>query len=167
MDAYALSVYHVVLITSLFLIVLLLFYLASVAWHRRRHTELQRKQFLYEISLLEKERARVAGDLHDELAPLLSLAKFQIDNVPGLAPAALAKASQHLTTVMLRLGEIAGNLNAHKLVRKGLAFALQDYLLEVESLSTLKTRFRYEVLHEVPADTAFIFTGLRRRLCRT
>lgn len=154
MDAYEVSIYHGVVIAGLFITGLLVFYLVSVIQHHRRHTELQRKYFLQEINILEKERTRIAGDLHDELAPLLSLAKFQVDNTPSSDPSSLAKASKHLTTLMLRLGEIAANLNANKLVGKGLCFALRNFLLEIESVSHLKVDFNFDVKHDVPPSMA-------------
>ncbi|RYZ48691.1 MAG: hypothetical protein EOP49_18000 [Sphingobacteriales bacterium] len=88
--------------------------------------------------------------LHDELAPLLLLVKYQVDHAVPAHREPLEKASQQLTTVMLRLSEIASDLNAHKLVKKGLRFALEDFLLEVEDLSQLKTKLVYDVCREEP-----------------
>jgi two-component system, NarL family, sensor kinase len=164
MDAYEISIYTAFLIAGLFVTGLLGLYLVSVIRHQKQHAELQRHYFLQEITVLEKERTRVARDLHDELAPLLSLAKYQVDNSAQQESLLLEKASQNLLKVMLRLGEIAANLNADKLVQKGLCFALKDFLLEVESISRLQIEFTYDVQRPVPAATAIHFYRMAQEI---
>ena len=153
MDALETSLYTAVLITGVVFICLTVFFAFSAIWHQRKHIRIQRQNFLDEISLLEKERNRVACDLHDELAPVLSLARFQVLSLASELPQegdALQNVGLKLERVMLRLGEIAHNLNASTLVRKGLEFALSDFLLEIESLGTLRVSFVYDVAHDVP-----------------
>ena len=155
MDAHETSLYTAVLIAGLVIICLTVYFALSVIWHHRKHSRLQRQNFFDEISLLEKERTRVARDLHDELAPLLSLTRFQIAGIKTRDAAEtepLQKANSNLERVMLRLGEIAVNLNASVLVRKGFRFALADFFLEVEALSPLKIQFLYDAVHEVPVE---------------
>lgn len=157
MDAHEISLYNGLLITGLFVIALTLCFAVVASRLQRKHIRLQRQNFLAEIGLLEKERRRVAGDLHDELAPRLSLTRFQLARLAAAGPAAEALVQQACTNlewVMLRMGEIAVNLNANVLHKKGFRFAVGDFLLELECLSTLKTQFSYAVTGDIPAETA-------------
>ncbi|GAA4736823.1 sensor histidine kinase [Flavisolibacter ginsenosidimutans] len=154
MDARETSLYIAILITGVAMVSLTLYFAASAIWHQRKHARIQRQNFLDEIGLLEKERARVARDLHDELAPLLSLTRFQLMSVrESNGDEVLQRASANLQRVMLRMGEIAVDLNAGALVQKGLRFALTDFFLELEGLSSLRIRFCYDVRREIPAQT--------------
>lgn len=156
MDAHETTLYSSVLIAGLGMLCLTLYFAFSAIWHQRKHIRLQRQNFLDEIGLLEKERTRIARDLHDELAPMLSIARFQLACFTGKDAAereALQKASEALERVMLRLGEIAVNLNANVLVKKGFRFALADFFLELECVSPLKIRFHYEVVRDIPLET--------------
>ncbi|MEI9912225.1 MAG: histidine kinase dimerization/phosphoacceptor domain-containing protein [Bacteroidota bacterium] len=53
------------------------YFTITIFRNQRRHYKALQARFLAEISLLEKERMRIAHDLHDELGPLLSVIRIQ------------------------------------------------------------------------------------------
>jgi len=57
---------------------ILLFFFILLKRQQRINMALQKQNLLHEMTSLEKDRARIAADLHDELGPLLSLAKMRI-----------------------------------------------------------------------------------------
>jgi len=95
---------------------------------------------LSEISTLEKERTRIATDLHDELGPVLSTIKFKIDSVQSSdaeETKQLEKASNQVDGLVSRLREIAADLIPASLLRKGLAPAVEEFAGEVSVSSSL------------------------------
>jgi signal transduction histidine kinase len=81
MDAHETSIFSAVLITSIVLGVVLMYFIVTIVRHQRRNIRLYKSKILAEITTLEKERARIASDLHDELGPILSAVKFKINSL--------------------------------------------------------------------------------------
>jgi len=132
---------------------IILFFAYSVFRHQRKRFELQRRSFLAEVAVLEKERTRIATDLHDELGPLLAIAKYQIDHIEDISEderAHLIKARSHIETVINRLGGIAVNLTPGTLVRKGLPDALKEFIEHYREVSGMNVRFQYQVNSPIP-----------------
>ncbi|HMG68059.1 MAG TPA: histidine kinase, partial [Chitinophagaceae bacterium] len=61
--------------------IIIAYFIISIIRQQRRNQQLQKISMLAEISAMEKERARIAADLHDDLGPILSVIQFQIDSV--------------------------------------------------------------------------------------
>jgi signal transduction histidine kinase len=92
--------------------------------------ELYRQSVLAEITAMEKERARIAADLHDELGPMLSAIKlkigsFELTDEDDKIEA--KKTDDHIDTLMKRMREISYDLIPNTLIRKGLVVALKEF----------------------------------------
>jgi len=77
--------------------VFLIFFIVTIIRHQQKNQALQKEKTNAEITTLEKERGRIASDLHDDLGPVLSAAKLLINNVDLETEEdrqALAKAAQ-------------------------------------------------------------------------
>jgi signal transduction histidine kinase len=97
-----------------------------------------------EIDTLENERRRIASDLHDELGPLLSAVKLQINNIEtatGEDQLLVAKSSGHIDSIIQKLREISNNLMPNTLLRKGLKNAVEELADTYKKLSALEIRF--------------------------
>jgi signal transduction histidine kinase len=151
MDSQEARIYTVVLIISVTLGVIIAYFIISIIRQQRRNLELQKASILAELSAMEKERARIAADLHDDLGPVLSVIKFQVDNVEdvkGEEKEQLAEASQHLDGLISRMREIANNLMPSALHRKGLITAIDEFISKASEAGKLQIHFRYpENLH--------------------
>src|SRR5438477_5729337 len=111
---------------------------------QRRNLELQKANALAEISAMEKERARIAADLHDALGPVLSVIKFRVDHVELLdkeEKAELAKASKQLDELIGHMREVANNLMPSALQRKGLIAAVEEFIQNVGKTNGLEIHF--------------------------
>lgn len=131
MDAQEARIYVAVIITGLVLGIIIIYFTLSVIRQQRRNLELQKANALAEISAMEKERARIAADLHDDLGPVLSVVKFQIDHVEQLQAdekLELVKASKQLDELITRMREVANDLMPSALHRKGLVSAVSEFV---------------------------------------
>jgi two-component system NarL family sensor kinase len=165
MDAYEATIYNAIIITVMVLGCIIIYFGVSVFRTQRKHIEIQRKNFLNEANLLEKERTRIARDLHDELGPLLSITRINLNNVPANTEQEarlLNKACNNINSLAERLGQIATNLTPSSLIKKGLHFALKDFIMDVEDVvrkdrtktEMLRFEFIYQVEAEISAETS-------------
>ena len=146
--------FNAIVITAIVLGVIITFFIISIIRQQRRNLELHRLNILAEITTLEKERTRIAADLHDELGPLLSAIKFKInsvDTVDAEDQFQLEKASTHIDDLITRLREIAGNLMPSVLLRKGLVAALHQFVDNV-ARSNLQITLNHPTLPDMAQE---------------
>jgi signal transduction histidine kinase len=157
MDAYETKLFIAILVAGALIVTMAFYFAFSAIRHQRRFVQLQRSYFLQELSLLENERRRIARDLHDELGPLLSVTKMLTSDlyVPREKDVHnLAKVNQHLEQIMHTLGEIFLNLTPAVLLKKGLDFALRDFIEDVEHASSIRIHYRYSVTTPIPSTVS-------------
>jgi signal transduction histidine kinase len=121
--------------------VIIVFFAVSIIRQQRRYIALQKANALAEITAMEKERARIAADLHDDLGPLLSVVKFRVDHVEVVQAdekLELDKASGQLDELIGRLREVANDLMPSILQRKGLFPAIEEYINNIQSTNALR-----------------------------
>jgi signal transduction histidine kinase len=145
MDAPATPLSNAIVITAIVIACLLLYFIGNMVSRQRKRLELQRRYFLDETALLEKERTRIARDIHDELGPLLTATRMQLQRLQQEAgeeqQAMFRKTEEQLAHLTRRLREIAANLTPAVLVRKGLKNAIHDFLERSEELSPIRFSF--------------------------
>jgi two-component system, NarL family, sensor kinase len=134
------------IILAAFIILALMagFFIYSVVRQQRRLSQWQQNRIAAEISTLEAERKRIAGDLHDELGPMLSAIKLQINHLePGSADeaAVLEKSSSQIDDIIARFREISYNLLPNTLVRKGFITATHEFIGKMKNLHALQIDF--------------------------
>ena len=141
MDAKETSLFTAILIVSLTVGTIIIFFIVSIIRQQRRNLALYRQSVLAEITAMEKERARIAADLHDELSPMLSAIKlkigsFELTDEDDKKEA--EKTNNHIDALMKRMREISYDLIPNTLIRKGLVTALKqftDFINEGDGLS--------------------------------
>lgn len=138
------KIFTLVLIIGLTLGVIIAYFFITLARHNRRTKKLQRSLMLAELAAMEKERARIATDLHDEVSPILSVVKFQVDSVEAVSAedrTQLQQASGFVDDMLQRIREISNNLMPSSLLKKGLVAALEEYFDKVEEATGLMIHF--------------------------
>lgn len=155
--------YYSALIIVFILVVILLLYA-----YKQRSKTLQQNNELYRLSLdqerqhvkiatltamldgQEKERGRIARDLHDGLGGLLSSTKISLSQVNAeVSPSqrdAIQKSLNQLDVAVEELRRVAHNLMPDLLNRYGLQEALQDYAIRMsnENLSVISQFLYYQ-----------------------
>lgn len=131
MDTQETTTYHAVLIAAVVIGTIILYFILSIIRHQRRHRLLYKATIEAEINTLEKERLRVAADLHDELGPILSAAKLKLSNIDALAPddeKMRTEAMQHIDSILQQVRCIANDLVPNTLLRNGPVPAIEEYI---------------------------------------
>lgn len=165
------KLFYTVIITSLLIAVIIVFFVVSVVRYHRRYIRLQKERIEAEILMQEQERKRVANDLHDSLGPLLSTVKLYLHSIAVSNQEdkeLLGKASNYIDETITSLREISYNLLPSGLSRKGLAETLKEYIHRITSRNVLKIDFTadenlninpkieihlFRILHEIIHNT--------------
>lgn len=155
MNTHETSLYGAILITAVTLGIIILFFFISIIRQQRRNLELQRQSILAEINAMERERTRIAADLHDDISPILSVIRFQINSLTVAGAddqAQIENASKHVDDLIHRLREISNNLMPASLLRKGLVVSIGEFLRNAGTIAKLKIQFRCSDGINVPQE---------------
>ncbi len=134
-------IYYTLLIGAGILAVILSFYTITVIRQHRKRVLSYKDKIITEIIVLEKERGRIAADLHDELSPLLSAIKLYLGCLETLLPQdieLIAKMENCIDISMQKMREISNNLMPILLQHKGLFPAIKELCLSVTSAGSIK-----------------------------
>ena len=99
---------------------------------------------MQKLQPLEKERARIASDLHDDLGPMLSAVKLLINNVELKSEPdkeTIAKANSYIDGILLQLRRISNDLVPQSLGRKGLVVAVDEFIRELNDKRSMQIDF--------------------------
>lgn len=142
------SLLNALLLTSVLLGAIIAFFFASIVRHQRHNLKLYKAKVKAEISTLEKERKRIAGDLHDELGPLLSAVKLQISSIDEddreTNEKLIDKSGKQIDEIIRKMKEISNNLLPNTLVRRGLEAAVNEFIEKMSEVHPLKINFKSE-----------------------
>jgi two-component system, NarL family, sensor kinase len=144
MDTQEATIFTAVVIASIILGIIISFFVLSIVQQQKRTNKLQQAKILAEISAMEKERERIAADLHDDIGPILSVVKLHIDDVHTTnteEEEQLKIAIKYIDDLATRIREISSDLMPNALIRKGLKTALVELKDRVERSSGLEILF--------------------------
>src|SRR4051812_32031607 len=113
MDAKETSFYTAVLIVSIVLGVIITYFIIAIIRQHRRSLNLYKKSIYTEITTLEKERTRMAADLHDEVGPVLSAVKLRLNSLDISNPedqGEVQKTNEQIDRLLSRMREISFDL---------------------------------------------------------
>lgn len=131
------SFYTAVTIITIILGIIIVYFIISMIRHQRRNVQNYKTKIKAEIDTLENERKRIASDIHDELGPILSAVRIQINHLetPTLTDAeTITKVNKYIDDVIAKTREISYNLLPNTLVRKGLEAAVNEYINKINHI---------------------------------
>jgi signal transduction histidine kinase len=99
---------------------------------------------LIEITTMERERSRIATDLHDDLGTVLSVVKFQVNSIDPSDhedQLLIENASRQIDESIVKLREIANNLMPSTLILKGLFSSIKQFIWSVEHIGSANIHF--------------------------
>ena len=151
------SLFVAILIACLIVLVLVVFFTATMIRYQRRNLSLYKEKLAAEITTLEKERTRMAEDLHDELGPVLAGIKLKLNSLDRLDAqdrATLDKVHLDIAGLINRMKDISNDLMPVVLIKKGLARALENVADEINQHGGLHVLFSNGKLPDLPAPVA-------------
>ncbi|HVX27964.1 MAG TPA: ATP-binding protein [Parafilimonas sp.] len=134
------KVYIALLIAATVLAIILALFILATLRQQKKHRQLQQEKINAEIKALENERRRVARDLHDEVAVILSVAKVElsaIEETDKTKSKSLLKACNYIDDGLEKIRAIARDLMPVALEKKGLISALGDFFESINDTQTL------------------------------
>jgi two-component system, NarL family, sensor kinase len=157
MDAKEARLRTAILIVTIILGIIVILFFISLIRQQRRNLKLQRESRQVEVNALEKDRKRMANDLHDELSPMVAAIKMGINNFELSSPGnslLLEKTNDIINNLSLRMREISFNLMPSTLLRKGLKRALEELASHINSNSSLRVQLLIEDIsdHSFPEE---------------
>lgn len=156
MHAQERSLYLALLVTMFVLLGLVAFYTATLIRQQRRNRRLFQEKVAAEIHTLEKERQRLAEDMHDELGPVVAGIKLKLNSIDALSDidrVTLDKVQENMGQLLGRLKGISNNLMPAVLLKKGLVPAVQALVDEFQGANGMKINFQAGRIPEVPKET--------------
>ena len=154
MDTTETRIYTAFIISSVVIGTLLLYFAVKMVRNHRRHFGFLSNFYLQEVELVDKDRNRIARDLHDELGPLVSIAHLLIQNSKGADTEDqeyLQKAEQSLRELNARFRDIAKDLAPDILNVKGLQVSIERFLQRCVVISSIHFQFSCKLKQE-PAE---------------
>ncbi len=147
MDAQETKIFTLILILVVVIGTIILYFFVSMIRQQKINMELKKQNMISGLNSIEKERARIATDLHDELSPMLSAIKLKVSSFDLLDEEdkiQQAKTNEHLGSVLKRMREISFDLMPVTLQRKGFTAALQELISFVSNQNGLQVELRAE-----------------------
>lgn len=136
--------YTAIIVAASVLGIIIIVFIATMIRHQRRNAMLNKMRIRAEINTLEKERKRIATDLHDELGPILSAVRIQINHLEHQSDSdkkIIAFANKHIDDAITKTREISYNLLPSTLVRKGLVKAVHEYIGKLSETQEVQITF--------------------------
>jgi signal transduction histidine kinase len=155
MDTHETKIYVALLIVVGFMGIFLLFFVITILRHQRRNQELYKAKVNAEITTMEKERTRIASDLHDDLGPMLSAVKLLINDLELRGEddkATLVRANGYIDDVLLQLRTISNDLVPQALNRKGLVVAVDEFISELNEKRAMHIDFTFTKDLDIPSS---------------
>ncbi len=124
-------IYTALLIVACILAVILTFFVISLIRQHQKNLQLNKEKIQAEIITLESERMRIANDLHDDIGPVLSAVKLQINslNTKSSEDSFIIKnAGKYIDDILSKIREITYGLMPSALLRKGILTAISEFL---------------------------------------
>ncbi len=121
------------------------YFIISILRQQRKNIELNRNLVLSEINAIEKDRTRIAYDLHDELGGMISSIKLKINNFEIKEPEDIRQLgiiNYNIDKAIGRIREISYNLMPTVLINDGLKSAIIDYINTLDA--KLQIIFNYD-----------------------
>lgn len=144
MDTKETSIYHVAIVAGTITIIFILLFLGFSLWLQRKFNRRHQRRLQVEVMVLEKERTRIAADLHDDIAPILFSAKTRIELLKITGAECITGRNQALVQLAdaeAKLRNLSRGLLPLSLQKEGLEYAVKEYLFNLMFRDDLKITF--------------------------
>ena len=167
MDTKTTGIYLTLITILAFLTLLLVMFIRSFYRHQQHRLEEYKQQVCREVALIDRERERIATDLHDELSSGLAAVGLLLQQAKGYdSDSILLKAGTQLGKQQKKIKEIAYSLVPRILESHGLVMALTDLFEEIKSAGKIHILATLAIhdAHYQPAKSIHLYRIIREIL---
>lgn len=112
--------------------------------------QIQQKVLYAMINAEERERSRIAKDLHDGVSPVMSAIKLYIQSLNGSTDEQLKielvkKINSAINEAIISIHEISNNISPHILQNFGLKAAIESFLVKISDLKKVSANVKFEI----------------------
>ena len=153
-------IYIAVLTGLLVLVILMTFFIINIIRYQRKKVALHREKVKEQFAYLDKERERIAFDLHDDLGAYLSAIKIHLQCLKGLDgenASIVTSTGQHIDEAMKKLRHISFNLMPGVLQRQGLNEALKELIGLMTYSTKIAVNYKCDIEHFEKQEAINIF----------
>lgn len=161
------GLYHAILTGAIVLMLLVAVLVITIVLYHRRKLALHKTTVRTELNLLERERARIAADLHDDLGSSLAAIKIRLQSLPvtGEKQEQLVHQSEnYIDETMLKLKRTSFNLMPLVLERRGLKQALEELVNTLQEATAVSIAFSCTCPVLPHAETVHIYRIVQEAL---
>lgn len=140
MHPYETRIFFAVLTGVIVIVITIVFFMVSAMRHQKQKIKFRLAQLNLEIGTLEKERSRIASDLHDDLGSSLSAIRLQLGHLKSndLQNSEIVKHSQaYIDEAIKKLRHISFSMMPSVLQRNGLPDAVKELAETIEYASNI------------------------------
>ncbi len=137
------GIYISILVAFIVFAFLVIFFVITIVGYQKKMRKIRVQKITSDTNLLEKERARIAADLHDDLGGLIASVKLMLQGIRMKQPSTsnlTVEAEQQIDQIMNKLRAASYNLTPMVLQRKGLTAALEELIMKLNCNSAMKVR---------------------------
>jgi signal transduction histidine kinase len=146
-----------VILTALVIVIIIIGYFVYTIIKANRNETARKKMYMFnEIKVLEKERERIALNIHDSAGPELSLLKLNLDNLELFHEKErikVQKMKNQIDEILVNLRTTSHNLMPTVLLNYGLIAAIKE-LTENMSKPSLRIEFTADAKSAISHDIA-------------
>lgn len=142
------GIYLSILVAFIVFAFLVIFFVITIVGYQRRMRKIRVQKITSDTNMLEKERARIAADLHDDLGGLVASVKLMLQGIRMKQPSTsnlTVEAEQQIDQIMNKLRAVSYNLTPMVLQRKGLTAALEELIMKLNCNSQMKIHSSIDV----------------------
>ena len=135
MDATENGIYYSIIICGLFLVLFVIVFIGSSTWLQRKFQKSQQLRLEAEVNAMERERMRMAKDLHDDIGPGIYSLLRGIENIQGHSEKELRHlhiCTQQLHNLDKKIQQVTRNLAPVNLKEKGLFYCLEELFINTQ-----------------------------------
>lgn len=154
MDSEEARIYSAILISAAVLACIFIYFFISIVRQQHRLVKLQKQNNTAEITAMEKERSRIAADLHDEIAPYLTAVKIKVSDFEMKDVASKRHVEKTIDIVLERLREISFDLMPAVLLRKGLYSGIRELIFHINKSNNIDIALVADETDQIPKEKA-------------
>lgn len=151
------KIYTAILVAA----ILMVFFIVSFVWmlllHHAKHIRLYKEKLESETTTLERERRRMANDLHDGLGPLLAGVQLYAGSLQSTIPEdkiLVDKILYNIKEALADIHTISNQLLPNVLIRKGLTEGIRDVVKDINRSNKLRIEYNATISSTLNTDFA-------------